>query len=59
MHDTTMEELVINIDTDSNLKESQNLKNLVRKEFTPVLKQFFSHFSADLMAGKIDLLPYS
>jgi len=50
MHDTTMEELVINIDTDSNAKDSQDIKNLIRKEFTPKIKEHFSHFSADLMA---------
>ena len=50
MHDTTMEELVINIDIDSNAKDSQDIKNLIRKEFTPKIKEHFSHFSADLMA---------
>lgn len=51
MHDTTMDELVITIDTDSTAKDSQAYKNLIRKEFTPLLKHVFSHFSADLMAG--------
>ena len=50
MHDTTMEELVINIDTDSNAKDSQDIKNLIRKEFSPKIKDFFSNFRADLMA---------
>ena len=49
MHDTTMDELVINLDIDSTAKESQDIKNKVRKLATPLIKEKFSHFAADLM----------
>lgn len=51
MHDTTMDELVINIDSDSSAKNAQEMKNLIRKQFSPKIKELFSHFSADLMAA--------
>jgi activator of HSP90 ATPase len=49
MHDTTMDELVVNLDIESTAKESQDIKNKVRQHVTPLIREKFSHFAADLM----------
>jgi activator of HSP90 ATPase len=56
MHDSKTQDIVVDISLDSGNREKEDIKEVARTKLAPVIRECFSHFTADLMSGKDDLI---